>query len=116
LFVDAVHADPPVHTPPAQQSCPLPPHTTQSVVALSQTNGSPQKLPPPSSGQHACPSPPHSTHALLEPHVSNGAVQPTPLPQHACPIFPHVPPAPPLLVQVPPLENVPPDATHTFAL
>jgi hypothetical protein len=47
---------------PGQQSCPLPPHALQVVVALSQTNGSPQTFPPLMAVQHGCPLPPQATH------------------------------------------------------
>jgi hypothetical protein len=115
LSVSATH-DVVAQRSPWQQSSPLAPHATHFSVALSQTNGSPQKLPPVASGQHASPLPPHGAHvpALF---VLNGAVQAT-LPAHAaCPIFPHAPDWHPPFVHVPwAPPHVPPDAMHVFVV
>jgi hypothetical protein len=79
------------HPSPGQQSWPLPPHTLQVVVALSQTNGSPQTLPPLIAVQHGSPLPPQATHVVVAAlHVLKGAVHPTLPAQHALPIAPHV--------------------------
>jgi hypothetical protein len=79
------------HASPGQQSWPLPPHTLQVVVALSQTNGSPQTLPPLIAVQHGSPLPPQATHVVVAAlHVLKGAVHPTPPTQHALPIAPQV--------------------------
>ena len=79
------------HASPGQQSSPLPPHTLQVVVALSQTNGSPQTLPPLIAVQHGSPLPPQATHVVVAAlHVLKGAVHPTLPAQHALPIAPHV--------------------------
>ena len=51
------------------------------MVALSQTNGSPQTVSPPvNPTQHASPRPPHEAHDALW-QLMNAAVHPTPLPQ-----------------------------------
>jgi hypothetical protein len=56
---------PVVQTAPAQQSCPDAPHTTHCELALSQTNGVPQKVSPPVNPlQQASPRPPHELHEL----------------------------------------------------
>jgi hypothetical protein len=51
VFVAAAHA-PVVHSAPAQQTCPVPPHCAHEFVALLHANGSPQNVPPLIAGQH----------------------------------------------------------------
>lgn len=102
---------------PWQQSWVLPPHALQVVVALSQTNGSPQTPPPLSAVQQAWPRPPQATQVLPPPHIVKGAVQETPPAQHDSPSLPQAPFMQPLPVQTPcEPEQVPAAATHVFVL
>jgi hypothetical protein len=107
------------HTSPGQQSCPLPPHALHVVVALSQTNGSPQTLWPCMFEQHASPRPPHAAHVPAL-HVLNGAVHPTPPVQHASPMPPHGDPVPGTHAPAVHVPSPPPHAaaaaTHVFVL
>jgi hypothetical protein len=89
VFVGAAHA-PVEQIPPAQQSCPVRPQAAQRPDVLSQTKGSPQKLPPLGSLQHVWPTPPQGTQ-LAALHLANGEVHATLPAQHASPILPHAP-------------------------
>jgi hypothetical protein len=79
----------PGHASPGQHGSVLPPHAVQVAVALSQTYGSPQTLPPLSAVQQGSPLPPQATH-VVPLQVLKGAVHPTPPAQHVLPIAPHV--------------------------
>jgi hypothetical protein len=108
------------HSSPGQQSWPVPPHSWQVAIALSQTNGSPQTLPPLIAVQHGWPSPPQAVHVFPVPHVVNGAVHETPPAQQGSPSPPHAVPvvgtqAP--AVHVPsPFPQAPAAATHVLVL
>ena len=105
------------HRAPAQQSWPDPPHSAHLLVALSQTNGSPQNVSPPvKPTQHASPRPPHGAHVPVW-QLTNAAVQATLPPQHASAISPQAPFMQPPFVHVPwPPEQALPEAMQTFEL